>query len=239
MTLSFDLKRRAAVRVALATGVTAAFVVCGIQAADAHVSITPSSAVHGSTAELTFRVPNEEGRAHTTKFQLQIPTDTPIAQLLVKPVPGWTVTTHSTKLSKPLVTDDGKFTTVVDEVTWSGGRIDPGQYEDFSLSADPLPDTGSQVAFKALQSYSDGTVVRWIDVSRPGQAEPEHPAPVLALTPESQNTSMQMATPTAETTTTTSSSSWPGVLAVIALLLALAAVGGFTVLWVRRPHSAE
>jgi uncharacterized protein YcnI len=240
MTCSFHGKRRAAVRVALATGVTAAFVVCGIQAANAHVSLSPSSAAQGSTAELTFRVPNEEAKAVTTKVQIQIPTSAPIAQLLAKPVPGWTVTTQSTKLSKPLVTDDGKFTTVVDEVTWSGGRISPGQYEDFSISADPLPDHGSQVVFKALQSYSNGDVVRWIDVSQPGQAEPEHPAPVLALTAAPQDTSMQMSTtPAAATTTSSSSSSWQGVLAVIALVLALVAVGAVTLLWVRRSQPAE
>ena len=35
--------------------------------------------------------------------------------------------------------------------------------------------------FKALQTYSDGDVVRWIDEPTAG-AEPEHPTPVLTLT---------------------------------------------------------
>jgi periplasmic copper chaperone A len=35
--------------------------------------------------------------------------------------------------------------------------------------------------FKTIQTYSDGTVVRWIDDTVAGQAEPEHPAPVLNL----------------------------------------------------------
>jgi uncharacterized protein YcnI len=229
---------RAAMRVALATTLTAVVVICGVASADAHVSVTPSSAARGSTAELTFRVPNEEAKAATTKFQLQIPTSTPIAQLLARPIPGWTVTVHSVKLAKPLITDDGKFTTVVDQVTWSGGRIEPGQYQDFALSADPLPDTGNSLAFKALQSYSNGDVVRWIDVTQPGQPESEHPAPVLALTPAAGETApakMQMASASV-THTVGSSSSWPGVLAVIALILALGAVGAVGFLWVRRPH---
>ncbi|MER5640982.1 DUF1775 domain-containing protein [Kitasatospora sp. NPDC002227] len=38
------------------------------------------------------------------------------------------------------------------------------------------------LVFKALQTYDDGTVVRWIDETRAGQPEPQHPAPVLTLT---------------------------------------------------------
>jgi periplasmic copper chaperone A len=239
MTAPSKLTRRMAVRTAAAVVVTAAAVIVAMGSASAHVSISPESAEQGSTAELTFRVPNEEARAVTTKLQLQIPTSAPIAQLLVRPVPGWTVSEHSVTLSKPLITDDGKFTTVVDQVTWSGGRIEPGQYQDFALSVDPLPDTGSSVAFKALQTYSNGDVVRWIDVSAPGQVEAEHPAPVLALTsatekPTVDPTAMEMAS--ASVAAADPSSSWPGVLAVIALLLALAAVGAVGVMWVRRPR---
>lgn len=39
------------------------------------------------------------------------------------------------------------------------------------------------MTFKALQTYSDGEVVRWIETSEPGQAEPAKPAPVLHLAP--------------------------------------------------------
>src|SRR4051812_39976318 len=53
----------------------------------AHIAVTPETAQAGSAAELTFRVPNEEAKANVTQVQMQIPTDHPIAQLLVKPVP--------------------------------------------------------------------------------------------------------------------------------------------------------
>ena len=148
----------------------------------AHVTITPGSAPQGSTAELTFKVPNEESTAATTELQVQVPTDHPIAQFLVKPVPGWTVTVQTVTLAKPIVTDDGSFTTAVSEVTWKGGKILPGQFQDFSVSADPLPADTTQLVFKAVQTYSNGDVVRWIDLPQAGQPEPEHPAPVLTLT---------------------------------------------------------
>jgi uncharacterized protein YcnI len=147
----------------------------------AHITITPSSAPPGSAAVLTFHVPNEESKADTTKVDVQIPTGHPIAQLLVQPVQGWTISVKTITLAKPLVTDDGSFSQAVSEVIWSGGKIAPGQFQDFSISADPLPQGVTQLTFKAIQTYSNGDVVRWIDVSQPGQPEPDHPAPVLTL----------------------------------------------------------
>jgi uncharacterized protein YcnI len=169
---------RAAIVCAAATAGTLLFAIPAL----AHVTVTPASAQPGSAAVLTFHVPNEEASAYTTRVDMQIPTDHPIAQLLVKPVAGWAISVRTITLAKPLVTDDGQFTQAVSEVIWSGGRIAPGQFQDFSLSADPLPQGVSQVAFKTIQTYSNGDVVRWIDVPQPGKAEPDHPAPVLALT---------------------------------------------------------
>jgi len=148
----------------------------------AHVVITPSSAPAGSAAELTFRVPDEETKAATVELQVKIPTDHPIAQLLVKPVPGWTASVTTVTLAKPITTDDGTFDSAVSEVAWTGGKILPGQFQDFSVSADPLPSGISQLVFKAVQTYSNGDIVRWIDLTQPGEPAPEHPAPILILT---------------------------------------------------------
>lgn len=154
--------------------------------ASAHVTVSPTSLPQGSTAELTFKVPNEESKANTVKLQLQIPTQYPIAQVLAKPVPGWTITEHTVTLAKPLTTDDGTFTTAVDEIDWTGGSIAPGQYQDFQVSVDPLPTDTTQLVFKAVQTYSNGDVVRWIDLTTSSDSDPEHPAPVLTLTPASE-----------------------------------------------------
>jgi len=173
---------RAGWRAAIVAGGAVAGVLALAGTAFAHVTVTPTSAPQGSTAELTFKVPNEESSAATVELQLQVPTAHPIAQFLVKPVPGWTATVQTVTLAKPIVTDDGSFSTAVSEVTWTGGKILPGQYQDFSVSADPLPTGVGQLVFKAVQTYSNGDVVRWIDLPQPGQPEPEHPAPVLTLT---------------------------------------------------------
>jgi uncharacterized protein YcnI len=148
----------------------------------AHITVTPGSAPAGSAAILTFHVPDEEATSSTTKVDMKIPTDHPIVNLLVQPVPGWTISVRTITLAKPVVTDDGRFTQAVSEIIWAGGRIAPGQFQDFSVSADPLPTGVRSLAFKALQTYANGDVVRWIDLPVGGQPGPGHPAPVLTLT---------------------------------------------------------
>jgi uncharacterized protein YcnI len=130
----------------------------------AHVTVNPSSAAKGSFAKLTFRVPNERDDAGTAKVEVFLPTDHPIENVSVKPVPGWTATVDK------------------QHVTWSGGTIKPGEFQEFDLSVGPLPDNADKLVFKAIQTYSDGEVVRWIEEAAEGASEPEHPAPVLTLT---------------------------------------------------------
>ncbi|MBY8889481.1 YcnI family protein, partial [Streptomyces sp. PTM05] len=143
----------------------------------------PDSYPRGSEdGTITFRVPNEEDHADTTKVDVYFPAGQPIPSVLVSPVPGWTAQVKSVDLKTPIKTDDGDITTAVSEIVWTGGRIAPGQYQDFTVAFGQLPTTGGQLVFKALQTYSDGDIVRWIDEQQPGQPEPEHPAPTLKLT---------------------------------------------------------
>ena len=152
-------------------------------AASAHVTVSPTSAPQGGYTVITFRVPTESDTLSTTKLQVFLPTDQPLASVLVMPVPGWTAKVATTKLATPIKTDDGSVTQAVSKIVWSGGKIDPGQFQEFDVSLGPLPKDTDTIVFKALQTYSDGTVVRWIDLRQPGQPEPDHPAPVLHLTP--------------------------------------------------------
>jgi hypothetical protein len=89
------------------------------------------------------------------------------------------------KLNPPVQTDDGPVTQAVSQVTWaasSGGGPGPGQFQEFPVLAQQLPKDTTQVVFKAIQTYSDGTIVRWIDPVVAGQPAPDHPTPILALT---------------------------------------------------------
>jgi uncharacterized protein YcnI len=129
--------------------------------ASAHVTVQPGEAVQGSYTKLTFRVPNESDTAATVKLEVELPASIDGAR--TKPVPGWTATV------------DGRT------IRWEGGRVEPGQFQEFDISVGPLPEV-DQLVFKAVQTYSDGSEARWIEETVDGEEEPERPAPVLTLT---------------------------------------------------------
>ncbi|MEV7684309.1 YcnI family protein [Streptomyces bungoensis] len=169
-------------RAVAVTALTAAGVLAAAGAASAHVTVHPESYAKGATdGVLTFRVPNEEDGASTTKVQVFLPTDRPVLGVMVHPQDGWTAKVTTTKLKTPVKTDDGTITEAVSAVTWTGGKIGAGQYEDFDVAFGQLPENGDQLVFKTLQTYSDGNVARWIEAPTSGD-EPENPAPVLKLT---------------------------------------------------------
>jgi uncharacterized protein YcnI len=173
-------RTRTGLAAALATGI--ALAVAGPAAA--HVSVQAPGAAQKSFAALNFRVPTERDDASTTKVEINFPAKQPLAYVSVKPHPGWTYQVTKSPLAEPMVDDDGNKTTeAVSKITWTASSADtgikPGEYDEFSVSAGFLPEAAEMV-FTAIQTYSDGEVVKWIEPST-GAAEPEHPAPVLKL----------------------------------------------------------
>ncbi|MEU9345862.1 YcnI family protein [Streptomyces sp. NPDC048278] len=175
--------RRTLRRAATVTTLASASVLAAAGIAAAHVTVHPESYAKGATdGVLTFRVPNEEDTASTTKVQVYLPTDHPVLGVLVTPHDGWTAKVTTTKLKTPVKTDDGTITEAASEITWTGGKIGADQFEDFDVAFGQLPEDTDQLTFKTLQTYSDGKVVRWIEEAQSGDDEPENPAPTLKLT---------------------------------------------------------
>jgi uncharacterized protein YcnI len=168
---------------AVLAGVMAA-VGIGAGPASAHVTVNPREATQGGYAKLAFRVPNERDNASTTKLEVNIPPETAIASVSVRPMPGWTATVERAKLATPLKVHGEDVTEAVSKITWiaaAGSDVKPGQFQEFEVSAGPLPEV-DQIVFKALQTYSNNEIVRWIEEpAAAGGEEPEHPAPVLKL----------------------------------------------------------
>lgn len=153
-------------------------------AAFAHVPVSPNSVPAGTElATLTFMVPNESATASTTKVEIDLPTATPFGTVSYEKVPGWSASVVTAKLAKPIKTDDATYTQAPVSVTWTaaaGAGIAPGQFQRFSITVNPVPDTG-KVLLPVHQSYSDGTVVNWTDPTPASGEEPEHPAPTLYI----------------------------------------------------------
>ena len=172
------------VRVAGGAVAAGALLVATALPASAHVTMHSSEAQQGgSDALIQFRVPNEESGATTSQVEVDFPADTPLIGLYVGDAPGWHFEVTTSDLPKPVTTDDGTYTQYVSKVVWSGGTIPVGGFVDFSIDVSTLPKVAT-IAVKALQTYSNGDVVRWIDPpAASGQPDPPHPQPTLDLAP--------------------------------------------------------
>jgi periplasmic copper chaperone A len=143
--------------------------------AGAHVTLQPEEAPAGGFTRLDVRVPNERDNADTTKVVVQFPPG--FLSVSTEPVPGWDIKITKRKLDKPVEQFGEQVTEEVGRITFSGGSIGPGEFQDFGLSLGVPDKAGSTLTFKALQTYSNGEVVRWI-----GPPDSEEPAPQVKLT---------------------------------------------------------
>jgi uncharacterized protein YcnI len=171
-------------RVGLGIGIVVAAILAMPVLAQAHVTVQPETAEAGGFSVVTFRVPNERDDASTTQVRVTLPKDQPIGSVQTTPVAGWKITTATRQLDKPIEMFGEQLDAVVSEVTWTAtdGGIRPRQFQDFNLSLGQLPESG-ELVFNALQTYSSGEKVNWNEVSTDPSVEPEHPAPILTITP--------------------------------------------------------
>ncbi|MFD8720251.1 uncharacterized protein EDD90_5662 [Streptomyces sp. Ag109_O5-1] len=172
-------------RIAAAAAVAGTAVLAVSSPAFAHVSVQPEgTAAKGGYAVIDFKVPNERDDASTTKVEVNFPADHPLASVMPQPMAGWKIEVTKSKLAKPLEMHGEKIAEAVTKVTWTasdGKGIEPGYFQKFPLSVGALPENTDDMVFKAIQTYSNKEVVRWIEVQQDGQDEPENPAPVLTL----------------------------------------------------------
>ncbi|WAU86007.1 YcnI family protein [Streptomyces sp. Qhu-G9] len=239
-----------------ATGVVAASAVLVLSGpAFAHVSVQPEgTAAKGGYATVNFKVPNERDKASTTKLEINFPADHPLASVMPQAVDGWNVKVTKSKLDKPLELHGEKISEAVTKVTWTadGKGIQPGYFQKFPLSIGALPENTDELVFKAIQTYSNKEVVRWIETQEKGQEEPETPAPVLALsaatddhhgaaasddTEEGDDAKAAASTSTTEAASGDSSDTTARVLGVVGIVVGVAGVA-FGVLAGRRRTNA-
>jgi uncharacterized protein YcnI len=199
-------------------------------AAAAHVVVLPAASRPADLQLYRVIVPNEMQDADTTRVELKLPAGIDFA--LVDQIPGWT---------GKLVRAGGQ----PDRIVWSGGKVPPDGYAELRFIARNPVQTGT-VAFKALQTYSNGQVERWIgapDAEKPAAqvrlAEDATPQDVVAVNggeaapSGSPGTSATpAATPAAGAANAESAASGDGgrdtltfVLALVALVVALVAAG--------------
>ncbi|MDP8932066.1 MAG: YcnI family protein [Actinomycetota bacterium] len=203
----------------------------------AHVTVNPREAPQGGFAKLAFRVPNERDNASTTQLEVAFPSEPPIPNVRVKPHPGWTYLIDRRPLPTPIPAEGGPITHAVTKITWTATgpptAIKPDEFDEFEVSL-RLPQEADQLVFPAIQTYSSGERVGWIELPVAGAEEPEHPAPVLRLIPQQpeQTAAGDEDVATAAEVASANRLAW---IALIAGLLGLVvAIGAIVALFARR-----
>jgi uncharacterized protein YcnI len=214
------VKRRA---IPFAVAVAAAMTLA--PAAAAHVTLNPGEWEAGGFARFAVRVPNERDAAATTRVTLKFPEQ--IRDASFQPIEGWRREVKMVQLDEPLEIEGEQITERIDTVTWSGGRIAPGEFQEFGMSFQVPEEPGAVLTFPAVQRYSDGEVVRWI-----GPEDAEEPAPAVAVLEPAAEEGAAAATPEATPAQPAGSGEQDeegggsDALSIVALIIALAALAG-------------
>jgi periplasmic copper chaperone A len=219
----------------VAVAAVAATALAAPAAAEAHVTLQPNTAAAGAFTVENVRVPNERDKASTVKVDLQLPHGFVFASY--EPKIGWSVKVTKEKLAKPIQTDDGPIDEEVRRITFTGhgpnGRIGPGQFMDFPLSVQIPGKAGDKLTFKAIQTYSNGEVVRWI-----GAPDSDTPAPIVTVVKATGSSAAAPAAPAAAPARSSGDDGGGGAskgLGVTALILgALGLVAGLAAFGIRR-----
>jgi periplasmic copper chaperone A len=163
--------------------------------AGAHVTLNPREWEAGGFARFAVRVPNERDDADTTRVTVQFPEN--VVSASFQPVEGWKRTITMERLDEP-IEEEGEepITERLATVTWSGGRIRPGEFQEFGVSFQvPEDAVGESLVFPSVQRYSNGEVVRWI-----GPEDADEPAPLVEVLPAAEEEAEAATTPAPEAT---------------------------------------
>jgi uncharacterized protein YcnI len=169
--------------VGLGAAIAGTFAFAAPAAAD--VNVSPQQLARGGGAELTFTIPEERPGAYTTKVELDLPESTPVAEMYALSVDAWAPDTVMRKLDHPLDLIHGSSATneVPASMTWTYvADAPPATPKPFDLrvALGPMPQA-DQMAFTLVQTYSDGTVVRYADAPGANGEKADHPAAVVKL----------------------------------------------------------
>lgn len=226
--------RRKLTQALLAGAAIAATILVPAAPAAAHVTVTPTTVTPGGRATFTFKVPNERDDADTVKVEVFFPENAALSSVSLRPVPGWTATVNrgpaAGTASQPAGEGHADADGVVTGIVWqSTTGVKPGEFQTFDVAGGPLPDQPGTLIFKAVQTYSNGEVVRWIEPPQEGAAKPDHPAMVVTVAAASSPASAVPAAPE------TSGGSGPALPIAALVTAALALVAALAALIRRRP----
>lgn len=164
----FQFTHRAPLRLALLLCAASA-----LTAAHAHIVLAQPTAPAGSSYRATFKVGHGCDGSAVTAISVRLPAGVRGA----KPMPkaGWTVERRTEPLAQP-VTAHGKTVT---EITWRGGPLPEGFYDEFVVQLQ-LPEQPGPLWFPVVQVCEQGRI-DWVEVPAQGTSTRGLKAPAALL----------------------------------------------------------
>jgi uncharacterized protein YcnI len=148
-------------RVAAALAACSALALVAAGAASAHARISPSVSLSKELQLYSLAVPTEKANNTTSKIVLTVPSGFGIDSFV--PSPGWKRVEQSTGSGE---------NTVIQKVTWTGGKVPTGEDSLFQFLAQPSK--AGTYTFHVQQTYADGSIVDWS-----GPESSDSPAPTI------------------------------------------------------------
>ncbi|MPY33267.1 DUF1775 domain-containing protein [Streptomyces adustus] len=179
---------RTARHLPLAAAAAACAVLLSAGPAAAHVEVESEKAqALAENVEISFDAESESDTAGITQIRVVLPEGIAPADVTYGKGPqGW------------------QFSVSADGYTVKGPALRTGVDAAYSVVVRQLPDAG-KLAFKTLQTYTDGRTDRWIELDENG----ENPAPTLRLKAAAPGAKPVAPSPTATPETTASASASP------------------------------
>ena len=149
----------------------------------AHTVAEPNEGIAGASLRTAFRVTHGCKGSPTLAVTIRMPEGVLSAKPM--PKPGWKVEVKTRALDKPVASAHGfMIREAVTEVSWSGGRLENAEFDEFALLLG-LPDrAGETLYFPTVQTCEKGAN-NWIGIPVAGQAwhDLPEPAPFIKLSP--------------------------------------------------------
>ena len=156
------MRRTTLAVISLVSIALAALVSVGV--ATAHIDPTPTKALVGKATTVAFTVEHGCDGSPTRTLAMRMPAGLTSARPVAKA--GWKITVARVRAS-------------VRQVTWTGTLPDSREGR-FAIRLGMPNKPGKTLYFPIVQRCTKG-VIRWIEIPRKGQPEPEHPAPGVTL----------------------------------------------------------
>ena len=155
----------------------AAFVLAA-PGAHAHVTLAQPQAEAGSDYKAVFRVGHGCDGAATHTVIVHLPPGVQGAQPM--PKAGWQIERLKEPLPQPYTSHGRTVTEDVRQISWRGGPLPEGFYDEFVLRA-RLPEQPGPLWFRVEQRCEGGGAIDWADVPASGSSTRGLKAPAALL----------------------------------------------------------